>query len=232
MPPDHMQVATCHVCGATRNTDWMARVGNFDYCLPNGSVGSPGNVDHRPGKVPMTDHVSSPTTREPSTDSGRWARHVERAARFEADPRLRQHHEETPEQRSSWFCVPTTAAIEEAWVADAEAVAAPQARVRALREKVAAFLGTDQYLARIEQPAPERDGGLDAVCPKCGSREQRTYWHERSIATCWHQKVCSDRDASTQIGEHLHHYCQTCHFDWCHPIAASPTTPADPETPE
>lgn len=55
--------------------------------------------------------------------------------------------------------------------------------------------------------------GSDRTCVKCGSTEIRVQWHEGS----WSQnkrKTCSYDDARTGSGEHLHAYCQGCHFDW------------------
>jgi hypothetical protein len=49
-----------------------------------------------------------------------WERHVARAKRMEANPKARQHKEQTANLSSSWHCVPFDAAIEEAWVADHE----------------------------------------------------------------------------------------------------------------
>lgn len=51
MPTESVGTSQCARCGAIRSDDWMADVNGKSYCLPNGSVGSPGNVDHRPKRT-------------------------------------------------------------------------------------------------------------------------------------------------------------------------------------
>jgi len=55
----------------------------------------------------------------------------------------------------------------------------------------------------------------DGPCPKCGSAEVRWFWHLTNYGRAnARQKGCGRGDHSQPSGEHLHAYCQRCHFDW------------------
>lgn len=47
-------------------------------------------------------------------------------------------------------------------------------------------------------------------CVKCGSEDVRTFWHARGYP---YRGGCGYGDHSLNV-EHLHRYCQGCHFDW------------------
>src|SRR5665213_2987201 len=67
MPPDHDQYGKCAVCGAVRSLDWLVQINGKDYCIPNGSPGSRGNVDHRPEAMTI-----KPRTARSMGDFGRF----------------------------------------------------------------------------------------------------------------------------------------------------------------
>jgi hypothetical protein len=48
------------------------------------------------------------------------------------------------------------------------------------------------------------------VCVKCGSRDIGTSYHKRAYSP----NGCTYLSVNTQTGEHLHHFCQNCHYDW------------------
>jgi len=55
-------------------------------------------------------------------------------------------------------------------------------------------------------------------CPKCNSDNVFTRYHESQYGTG--SKGCNATDFSRWDGEHLHHYCRECGYDWTSPVAS------------
>lgn len=56
------------------------------------------------------------------------------------------------------------------------------------------------------------------ACPKCKGIDIYTRYHESQYGTG--SRGCNVMDLSKWEGEHLHHYCKKCGYDWTSPVAS------------
>lgn len=71
----------------------------------------------------------------------------------------------------------------------------------------------------------------DLSCAKCGGTEIRTSYH--AAAAYEFQEAspdCLRSDRNTRRREHLHRYCQTCHWDWTNDVLAPVSSSGRQET--